>query len=193
MQLSLNQFIRYLILLWYHHLSYDSEITFRLHNFQVFEISALQIFSPTELDYLLCGRKELWKVMFCFSWTQYSTVWSCMMSSSYWISFLLLIQAETLVDHIKFDHGYTAKSPAIVYVSLFFSCQWKCSAWDSNVVKVAFISLLYWLQTDVNCLIWFWSVIRDHGRVHSWAATSILSVRDWCSPASSRWSGRAQS
>ncbi|TMX01991.1 hypothetical protein EJD97_022915 [Solanum chilense] len=52
---------------------------------QVFEISALQIFSSTELDYLLCGRKELWK-------------------------------AETLVDHIKFDHGYTAKSPAIVYL-----------------------------------------------------------------------------
>ncbi|XP_060168620.1 E3 ubiquitin-protein ligase UPL3-like [Lycium barbarum] len=52
---------------------------------QVFDISALQIFSPTELDYLLCGRKELWK-------------------------------AETLVDHIKFDHGYTAKSPAIVYL-----------------------------------------------------------------------------
>ncbi|CAA3000435.1 E3 ubiquitin- ligase UPL3 [Olea europaea subsp. europaea] len=52
---------------------------------QVFDISTLQIFSPTELDYLLCGRRELWK-------------------------------AETLVDHIKFDHGYTAKSPAIVYL-----------------------------------------------------------------------------
>ncbi|OIT38960.1 PREDICTED: E3 ubiquitin-protein ligase UPL3 [Nicotiana attenuata] len=52
---------------------------------QVFDISALQTFSPTELDYLLCGRRELWK-------------------------------AETLVDHIKFDHGYTAKSPAIVYL-----------------------------------------------------------------------------
>ncbi|XAR59835.1 Ubiquitin--protein ligase [Bertholletia excelsa] len=50
---------------------------------QVFDISTLQIFSPLELDYLLCGRRELWK-------------------------------AETLVDHIKFDHGYTAKSPAIV-------------------------------------------------------------------------------
>ncbi|KAL3539084.1 hypothetical protein ACH5RR_002450 [Cinchona calisaya] len=50
---------------------------------QVFDISTLQIFSPNELDYLLCGRRELWK-------------------------------AETLVDHIKFDHGYTAKSPAIV-------------------------------------------------------------------------------
>ncbi|KAL3514996.1 hypothetical protein ACH5RR_021898 [Cinchona calisaya] len=50
---------------------------------QVFDISTLQIFSPSELDYLLCGRRELWK-------------------------------AETLVDHIKFDHGYTAKSLAIV-------------------------------------------------------------------------------
>lgn len=50
---------------------------------QVFDISTLQIFSSHELDYLLCGRRELW-------------------------------QAETLADHIKFDHGYTAKSPAIV-------------------------------------------------------------------------------
>ncbi|KAJ4846178.1 E3 ubiquitin-protein ligase upl3 [Turnera subulata] len=50
---------------------------------QVFDISSLQIFSPEELDYLLCGRRELW-------------------------------EPETLVDHIKFDHGYTAKSPAIV-------------------------------------------------------------------------------
>ncbi|KAL1362137.1 hypothetical protein HN51_010411 [Arachis hypogaea] len=50
---------------------------------QVFDISSLQIFTPQELDYLLCGRREMWK-------------------------------ADTLVDHIKFDHGYTAKSPAIV-------------------------------------------------------------------------------
>ncbi|KAK9129435.1 hypothetical protein Sjap_009922 [Stephania japonica] len=50
---------------------------------QVFDISSLQIFSPDELDYLLCGRRELWEV-------------------------------DTLVDHIKFDHGYTAKSPAII-------------------------------------------------------------------------------
>ncbi|KAF5182988.1 E3 ubiquitin-protein ligase upl3-like, partial [Thalictrum thalictroides] len=54
----------------------------------VFDISSLQIFSPNELDYLLCGRRELW-------------------------------EAETLVDHIKFDHGYTAKSPTIVNVSSF--------------------------------------------------------------------------
>ncbi|RWR81706.1 E3 ubiquitin-protein ligase UPL3-like protein [Cinnamomum micranthum f. kanehirae] len=50
---------------------------------QVFDITSLQIFSPDELDYLLCGRRELW-------------------------------EAETLADHIKFDHGYTAKSPPIV-------------------------------------------------------------------------------
>ncbi|KAK8629783.1 hypothetical protein V6N13_078611 [Hibiscus sabdariffa] len=50
---------------------------------QVFDIASLQIFTPQELDYLLCGRRELW-------------------------------EAETLADHIKFDHGYTAKSPAIV-------------------------------------------------------------------------------
>ncbi|XP_077221227.1 E3 ubiquitin-protein ligase UPL3-like [Tasmannia lanceolata] len=50
---------------------------------QVFDITSLQIFSPHELDYLLCGRREMW-------------------------------EADTLVDHIKFDHGYTAKSPAIV-------------------------------------------------------------------------------
>ncbi|PPS00582.1 hypothetical protein GOBAR_AA20078 [Gossypium barbadense] len=49
----------------------------------VFDISSLQIFTPQELDYLLCGRRELW-------------------------------EAETLADHIKFDHGYTAKSPPIV-------------------------------------------------------------------------------
>ncbi|KAG5064939.1 hypothetical protein AAZX31_04G003500 [Glycine max] len=50
---------------------------------QVFDISSLQIFTPQELDNLLCGRRELW-------------------------------EAETLADHIKFDHGYNAKSPAIV-------------------------------------------------------------------------------
>ncbi|KAK9677555.1 hypothetical protein RND81_11G151500 [Saponaria officinalis] len=50
---------------------------------QVFDVTSLQIFSPNELDYLLCGRRELWK-------------------------------PETLVDHIKFDHGYTSKSPAII-------------------------------------------------------------------------------
>ncbi|KAE8724708.1 E3 ubiquitin-protein ligase UPL3 [Hibiscus syriacus] len=52
-------------------------------NQQVFDIASLQIFTPQELDYLLCGRRELW-------------------------------EAETLADHIKFDHGYTAKSPAIL-------------------------------------------------------------------------------
>ncbi|MEI4855980.1 hypothetical protein, partial [Klebsiella pneumoniae] len=28
---------------------------------QVFDMLALQIFSPNEIDYLLCGRRELWE------------------------------------------------------------------------------------------------------------------------------------
>ncbi|KAK3145187.1 hypothetical protein QOZ80_4AG0324970 [Eleusine coracana subsp. coracana] len=50
---------------------------------QVFDILSLQIFSPQELDYLICGRRELW-------------------------------EPDTLVEHIKFDHGYTSKSPAVI-------------------------------------------------------------------------------
>nr|KAJ0198422.1 hypothetical protein LSAT_V11C700379550 [Lactuca sativa] len=50
---------------------------------QVFEASSLEIFSPSELDYLLCGRREMW-------------------------------EADTLVEHIKFDHGYTSKSPVVI-------------------------------------------------------------------------------
>ncbi|CAI9290986.1 unnamed protein product [Lactuca saligna] len=50
---------------------------------QVFEASSLQIFSLSELDYLLCGRREMW-------------------------------EADTLVEHIKFDHGYTSKSPVVI-------------------------------------------------------------------------------
>ncbi|GER50251.1 E3 ubiquitin-protein ligase UPL3 [Striga asiatica] len=50
---------------------------------QVFDISTLTIFSPNELDQLLCGCRDMWK-------------------------------AESLVDNIKFDHGYTSNSPAII-------------------------------------------------------------------------------
>ncbi|KAL6848432.1 hypothetical protein ACP4OV_021726 [Aristida adscensionis] len=52
---------------------------------QVFDISSLQIFSPQELDYLICGRQEIW-------------------------------EPESLADNIKFDHGYTSKSPPIIYL-----------------------------------------------------------------------------
>ncbi|MCO5580941.1 hypothetical protein L7F22_034815 [Adiantum nelumboides] len=48
----------------------------------VFQMSTLQIFNEEELDYLLCGCKEVWT-------------------------------ADSLVEHIKFDHGYTASSPPI--------------------------------------------------------------------------------
>ncbi|XP_044954710.1 E3 ubiquitin-protein ligase UPL3-like [Hordeum vulgare subsp. vulgare] len=50
---------------------------------QDFDISSLQIFSPQELDYLICRRQEIW-------------------------------EAKSLVDNIKFDHGFTPKSPAII-------------------------------------------------------------------------------
>lgn len=33
-------------------------------NKQVFDITSLQIFTPHELDHLLCGRRELWEVLF---------------------------------------------------------------------------------------------------------------------------------
>lgn len=52
---------------------------------QVFPIRHLQLFSEEELDHLLCGEHELWNV-----------------------------QTNELLDHIKFDHGYTASSPPIV-------------------------------------------------------------------------------
>lgn len=91
-----------------------------LCNFQVFDISALQIFSPMELDYLLCGRRELWEVILLFPFDFIIT--SCNLETYIFyicvfklqISFLM--QPESLVDHIKFDHGYTAKSPAILNV-----------------------------------------------------------------------------
>nr|KAJ0190324.1 hypothetical protein LSAT_V11C800424270 [Lactuca sativa] len=59
---------------------------FRVGFNQVFDVSSLQIFSPSELDYLLCGRREMW-------------------------------EADTLVEHIKFDHGYTSKSPVVINVN----------------------------------------------------------------------------
>lgn len=38
-------------------------LKFLFHDKQVFDITTLQIFNPQELDYLLCGRRELWKVI----------------------------------------------------------------------------------------------------------------------------------
>lgn len=36
------------------------------HDNQVFDITSLLIFTPHELDYLLCGRRELWEVIFSY-------------------------------------------------------------------------------------------------------------------------------
>ena len=35
-----------------------------------------------------------------------------------------VLQPDSLVDNIKFDHGYTAKSPAIVNVSALYAFQY---------------------------------------------------------------------
>ena len=44
-----------------------------------------------------------------------------------------IMQPETLPEHIKFDHGYTSKSPAIVNVSfpasLYFICMFHKFIW----------------------------------------------------------------
>ncbi|KAL5742867.1 hypothetical protein ACOSP7_029599 [Xanthoceras sorbifolium] len=51
---------------------------------QVFSIKHLQHFTEEELERLLCGERDIWT------------------------------QFNDLLDHIKFDHGYTASSPPIV-------------------------------------------------------------------------------
>ncbi|CAL5389539.1 unnamed protein product [Camellia sinensis] len=51
---------------------------------QVFPIKHLQFFSEEELERLLCGEREFWT------------------------------QSNELLDHIKFDHGYTSSSPPIL-------------------------------------------------------------------------------
>jgi hypothetical protein len=51
----------------------------------------------------------MWEVMVCLS---------CVLSLLLTFSELLhVMQPDTLIEHIKFDHGYTSKSPAIINVS----------------------------------------------------------------------------
>lgn len=107
--------------------------------YQVFDISTLQIFTPHELDYLLCGRRELWQVSYLviFEFSKLLVLFASFIESP--------LQAETLAEHIKFDHGYTAKSPAIINVSsqwlldCFFSICW---GW----VHVPFIYVACWVD-----------------------------------------------
>ncbi|KAA8516515.1 hypothetical protein F0562_016979 [Nyssa sinensis] len=51
---------------------------------QVFPIKHLEVFTEEELERLLCGERDFWT------------------------------QSNELLDHIKFDHGYTASSPPII-------------------------------------------------------------------------------
>ena len=78
------------------------------------------------------------------------------------------MQAETLVDHIKFDHGYTAKSPAVINVCFFSRF--------TKLMQEAFI-LLYFIQCH---LFLRYSVTRDYGRIQPRAAAGLLPVCHWC-------------
>lgn len=100
---------------------------------QVFDITCLQIFTPNELDYLLCGRRELWEVLGflnnvilviggCVLELLFLSLFWCVLWNDRLLSLFnhfLFMQSESLADNIKFDHGYTAKSPAIVNVGCF--------------------------------------------------------------------------
>lgn len=66
----------------------DFKIVLMQHLNQVFDISSLQIFTPHELDYLLCGRRELWEVNFSCAFLHHKT----------WLE-------PFIVDHGP--HGYT--------------------------------------------------------------------------------------
>lgn len=97
----------------------------------------------------------------------------CISSMVHWTFcsyfYFLIIQAETLVDNIKFDHGYTAKSPAIINVSPVLNLHF-----NPGVFRF-YIFIVYGF---------FFPVIGDHGRVHSRTAARILSVRHRGSKAS---------
>ena len=78
------------------------------------------------------------------------------------------MQAETLIDHIKFDHGYTAKSPAVINVCFFSRF--------TKLMQEAFI-LLYFIQCHLLFL--RYSVTRDYGRIQPRAAAGLLLVGVW--------------
>lgn len=86
--------------------------------FQVFPIEHLQIFAEEELEHLLCGEHDSLVVcilsLCCslFTWcTHY--IYEVVVHSLY--------QFNELLDHVKFDHGYTASSLPIVNVSVLTS------------------------------------------------------------------------
>lgn len=89
--------------------------------FQVFPLEHLQIFTEEELERLLCGERDFLAVR------SYCLIDLVMGNAdlSLLISDLVLKQFNEVLDHIKFDHGYTASSPPVVNVSdtLYF-CFW---------------------------------------------------------------------
>lgn len=48
------------------------------------------------------------------------------------------MQPETLVDHIKFDHGFTSKSPPIIHVSFCSSAVGESIAAETMMIGILF-------------------------------------------------------
>ncbi|GKA88351.1 E3 ubiquitin protein ligase UPL3 [Tanacetum coccineum] len=92
----------------------DPDFTLKSGDEDVFDISALQIFSPDELDYLLCGHTELWEVKFLSFWLLVMVKYFKSIMGEHTSKVIIFMVTDKLVEHIKFDHGYTSKSPAVV-------------------------------------------------------------------------------
>lgn len=105
---------------WNSQLSFDTSYSPQLSHvillhLQVFPLQTLQIFTEYEIERLLCGEQETWVVC----------IGSCFVLLIWWLQFTLnillllsVLQSGELLDHIKFDHGYTASSPPINNVSI---------------------------------------------------------------------------
>jgi hypothetical protein len=98
----------------------------------------------------------------------------------YWM--LWLMQPDTLVDHIKFDHGYTAKSPAIVNVCLLLQF---LRIMFRRICIFVFLILSDCFVAGVAMFIAAW----DYGRVHTGSAACILPVCYWGTQATTWRSG----
>lgn len=83
---------------------------------QVFPIQHLRYFTEEELERLLCGEHDSFAVSLLITYLIESMVRLTLLS----MFILFLWQLEELLDHIKFDHGYTASSPPIINASVLF-------------------------------------------------------------------------
>ena len=121
-----------------------------------------------------CNRSQLRSVLFESALINYKS---------------LFLQAETLVDHIKFDHGYTAKSLAIVNV---LSLPLNFPTLNLRFSSLFFILFLRIVTIFILFLVIIFLVAGDYGRIHPRTTASLLSVCYWCASAPTWWSGSAE-